>query len=273
MGIRASLLIAAAFLFFTGSPAHAAGSGCLACHPVHYAERGGCAFCHKGDEKAKRAEIAHLGLYPARYSHFRMPESPPVKRGGKLLETYGCRRCHVSGGKGIRLSTDLDTLPFRSTPGRIAAAIRSPAWYMPDFLFGEEAIDDLVNAVLAASGKTGEPGEETPVKVHFEEKAGTDPFSARCGPCHKALTARHGGLGKGDVGPNLSALFSPEYPKAGRGENLWTAKRLRAWVDNPRKERPVALMPPVRPEEEEFRRIVERLEVPPGPAASPTSLK
>jgi len=215
-----------------------------------------------GNERAARAEIAHLGRYPAKYSHFRMTESPVVRRGEKVMVTSGCRRCHVSGGKGNRLSSDLDALPFRSPPERIAEAIRLPAYYMPDFRFGEDAIDGLVNAILAASAKTGRPAGETPVKVHFEEKGGEDAFSRHCGACHKALTARHGGLGKGTAGPNLSALFSVEYPKAGREGKPWTAKRLRAWVANPRKERPAALMPPVRLKEDELLQIVERLQVP-----------
>ena len=264
MGIRPAVLIVIALLLLPGSGAFAAAKPrCLDCHPVHYAERGGCAYCHKGDEKAKRAEIAHLGLYRAGYSYFRMKESPPVRRGVKLLEDSGCRRCHVSGGKGIRLSSDLDALPFRSAPGRISEAIRTPAWYMPDFRFGEDAIDDLVNTILAASAETGKPAGETPVKVHFEEKGAEDAFSRLCGPCHKALTARHGGQGKGNIGPNLSALFSAEYPKTRSGDKPWSPERLRAWVTNPRKERPAALMPPVRVDEKDFLRIVERLQVPP----------
>lgn len=264
MAIRAALLTAVAILLFPGGGASAAARpGCLACHPVHYAERGGCAHCHRGDETAKRAEIAHLGLYPGRLSWFRMGESAPVRGGEKLLADSGCRRCHVSGGKGIRLSSDLDALPFRSAPERISEAIRSPAWYMPDFRFGEGQVDALVNAILAASAGTGKPAGETPVKVHFEEKGDEDAFSRRCGPCHKALTALHGGLGKGSVGPNLSALFTGEYPKARRGDRPWTAARLKGWVENPRGERPAALMPPVRVDGKDFPRIAERLEVPP----------
>ena len=214
MGIHPALLTAVAFLLLQGPGALAAAKpGCLDCHPVHFAERGGCVYCHKGDEKAKRAEIAHLGLYRAGYSYFRMEESPTLRRGVKLLGIPGAGDATYPAGKGNRLSSDLDALPFRSTPERISEAIRSPAWYMPDFRFGEDAIDGLVNAVLAASTNTGKPAGETPVKVHFEEKGAEDAFSRQRGPCHKALTARHGGLGKGTIGPNLSALFSAEYPK------------------------------------------------------------
>lgn len=264
MAIRVALLTFAAFLLFPGTGASAAARpACLDCHPVHYEERGSCAHCHKGDERAKRAGIAHLGLYPGRLSYFRMGESAPVRAGEKLLESSGCRRCHVSGAKGIRLSSDLDALPFRSAPERISEAIRLPAWYMPDFRFGEGQVDGLVNAILAASAGTGKPAGEIPVKVHFEEKGDEDAFSRRCGPCHKALTALHGGLGNGSVGPNLSALFSAEYPKARGGDKPWTPARLREWIANPRRERPAALMPPVRVDEQDFPRIAERLEVPP----------
>ncbi len=197
-----------------------------------------------------------------------MEESAVVREGGEHFAALGCRRCHVSGGKGNRLSSDLDTLPFRSTPERIAEAIRLPAYYMPDFRLGEDGITRLVNAILAASSKREPAGGETPVRVHFEEEGGEDVFAMHCGTCHKALTARHGGLGKGIAGPNLSALFSPHYPKTGPGGKPWTVERLRGWIANPRKERPSARMPPVRLKEEEFRGIVDRLYVP-YPRSSP----
>lgn len=265
MGIRRSLLIAFAALLFCQAPpvALAADPGCLRCHPAHYEEKGRCSHCHKGNESGRRAAIAHLGLYPARYSYFRMEESTAVRRGGELLGNFGCRRCHVSGEKGNRLSSDLDTLPFRSSPERIAEAIRVPAYYMPDFRFGEEQIAELVNAILAASGKKGKGAGETPVQVHFKKDGEEDVFSRRCGPCHKALAAGYGGLGKGNIGPNLSALFSAEYPKPDRKGKTWSPERLRAWIANPRKERPTARMPPVRLKDGEFLLVVERLEVPP----------
>ena len=264
MGIRRPLLIAFAVLLLRPAApvALAADPGCLRCHPAHFEEKGRCSHCHRGNENGGRAAIAHLGLYPARYSYFRMGESTPVRRGGELLGAFGCRRCHVSGEKGNRLSSDLDILPFRSSPERIAEAIRAPAYYMPDFLFGEEQITALVNAILAASGKKGRGTGETPVRVHFEDDVGEDAFARRCGPCHKALTAGYGGLGKGNIGPNLSALFSVEYPKPGRKGKTWSPERLRAWIANPRKERPAARMPPVRINDEEWFLVVERLEVP-----------
>jgi cytochrome c2 len=191
-----------------------------------------------------------------------MEESAAVRKGGQLFGILGCRRCHVSGGKGNRLSSDLDTLPFRSPPERIAEAIRLPAYYMPDFRLGEDGIAHLVNAILAASSKREHAAGETPVRVHFEEEGGEDVFARHCGPCHKALSARHGGLGKGIAGPNLSALFSPHYPKTGPGGKPWTVERLRAWIANPRNQRPSARMPPLRLKEEELLRIVERLDVP-----------
>jgi len=256
------IVFAALLLLPAASVAPAADPGCLRCHPAHYEGKGRCSRCHGGNESGKRSAIAHLGLVPARYSYFRMEESTAVRRGGELLGDFGCRRCHVSGEKGNRLSSDLDTLPFRSSPERIADAIRAPACYMPDFRFGEEQIAALVNAILAASGKKGKPAGETPVRVHFEEDGGEEVFSRRCGPCHKALTAGHGGMGKGNIGPNLSGLFSPEYPKTDAQGKPWSVERLRVWTANPRKERPAARMPPVGLEKGEFPRVLERLRIP-----------
>lgn len=258
------MIVLAALLFCPAPPvALAADPGCLRCHPAHYEEKGRCSHCHRGNESGRRAAIAHLGLYPARYSYFGMEESTAVRRGVELLGAFGCRRCHVSGEKGNRLSSNLDTLPFRSSPERIAEAIRTPAYYMPDFRFGEEQIAALVNAILAASGKTGKGAGEMPVRVHFEENGREDVFDRRCGPCHKALSAGYGGLGKGNIGPNLSALFSAEYPKPDRNGKTWNPERLRAWIANPRKERPAARMPPVRMKDEELLLVTERLEIPP----------
>ncbi len=134
---------------------------------------------------------------------------------------------------------------------------------MPDFRLGEEHIDCLVNAILAASAKGKKTAGETPARVHFREEAEEDVFAGHCGPCHKALTDRHGGLGQGNAGPNVSALFSPRYPKSPSGGKPWTAAKLRKWIANPRKERPAARMPPLSLKEEEFLQVVERLQVGP----------
>jgi cytochrome c2 len=234
---------------------------CLRCHPVHYAERGSCTDCHRGNDRTERREIAHAGLIPAKFAWFALDGSAPVAEGRKLLETFACRRCHVAGGKGNRLATDLDTLLARGEPARIAAALRQPALAMPDFRLAEGQVTLLVNAILAGGRRVPPAGREVPQVVHFSQEGEENVFAKRCGPCHRAISERHGLLGRGEVAPNLSGLLSPFYPKSFSEGEPWTDGRLRKWLDNPRAVRPNARMQPVRLERAEFDRLVETLRV------------
>jgi len=100
--------------------------------------------------------------------------------------------------------------------------------------------------------------EETPVVVHFEdrERRKDNPFVKDCGGCHRVLTEGQGGLGQGDVGPNLSGLLSEYYPKTFRDGERWSADGLKKWLRNPREIRPLATMAPVRLKEEELSRLL-----------------
>ena len=148
-------------------------------------------------------------------------------------------------------------------PEEIVAAIDRPAIYMPEFRFTVVDRDDLVNYLLwvGRDGKSG--GKETPVVIHFvrKEREGEHPFVKRCGGCHKALTETLGGVGWGAIGPNLSSLFTAFYPRPYREGELWTPKRLREWLKNPRKVRPAAVMPPVVLEGREGEQIAELLTI------------
>lgn len=209
-----------------------------------------------------RKEIAHFGFIPARFSAFTLPESDVVRRGEKISENGACRRCHASGGKGNRLATDLDRLARDVSPTDVAASIRKPALAMPDFRFTEDQIVSLVNAIYAASGKAAIPDGRTPRVVHFTGTAPTeDVFQKKCGGCHRALTERLGVVGHGDIGPNLSGLFTVYYPATFRGDRPWNRKNLEEWMKNPRESRRNARMPPQRLTEEEIVSLVEILSV------------
>ncbi len=226
----------------------AAAPRCLACHPLHYADKGRCAGCHRGDERTDRKNIAHRDLVPARYSFFTLPGSPAVRRGAERIEAFACRRCHAWLGEGNALAANLDDLLAVSQPAKIRDAIRTPAAYMPDFSFDEAQIAEIVNAVLAAGARRQRPGgAEIPVVVHFEEPDGrTDLlFPKSCGPCHRILSDAAGGLGAGNFGPNLSGLLTRHYPKTFGSREPWTRENLGKWLRNPRSVNPQALMPPV----------------------------
>ncbi len=221
---------------------------CLTCHPVHYADKGPCTACHRGDERTDRRNIAHRGLIPAAYAWFALPGSPVVLRGIDRIEASACTRCHTWRGDGNGLAANLDDLLAVSTPGKIHDAILAPAAYMPDFGFDETQVREIVNAILAAGARRGAPaGAEIPVVVHFEDPDDrTDlVFPKACGPCHRILSHSSGGLGTGAIGPNLSGLLTRHYPKTFAGSEAWTPEKLTKWLKNPRSVKPAASMPPV----------------------------
>ncbi len=249
-------------LLLTTAVSRAATQGCLRCHPLHYSGEGSCCSCHRGDDRTDRKRIAHNGLIRARYAAFTLPGSDRVARGKRLLERFGCRRCHTADRQGTTLAASLDRLRGKS-PEELAWAIDHPAMHMPRFRFAETERDDLVNYLLWLGRDIRGGGKETPLVIHFVGKEQDDehPFVKRCGGCHKGLTESLGGLGRGAVGPNLSALFTPFYPRQYREGEPWNPQRLREWLKNPRKVRPLAVMPPVVPEQGEGERIAELLTV------------
>ncbi|HEX7553713.1 MAG TPA: selenite/tellurite reduction operon c-type cytochrome lipoprotein ExtS [Geothrix sp.] len=236
---------------------------CLACHPVHYVDRGVCTACHRGNPASDRKNIAHQQLIAGRYAAFTLGDGPLLREGERLLDQYACRRCHVIGGRGNRLSANLDQSVARKTPEALTVSILQPVQNMPDFHTEESRAVLLVNALLALSGRqAATPGAQRQV-VHFDRTAtaGKDLFSRKCGPCHRALTVRLGGVGQGDAGPNLSGLLSPHYPETFRDKGRWTVRDLGTWLKNPRKVRPGARMQPVVLTELEFRELVDILKV------------
>jgi cbb3-type cytochrome c oxidase subunit III len=234
-------------------PVKAGQTGCLTCHTGHYRERGGCVACHRGNDRTERRQVAHDGLIPARFAWFTIPGSLPVTRGQRLNENFACRRCHIIAGKGNRLAANLDAAASTRPPRELAHAIQSPVPYMPGFRFTDQQVTDLVNALLAAAAPTTLAAPELPLVVHFQDTRGKETiFEKRCGSCHRALTARNGALGTGDMGPNLSGLFSPFYPDPLGKNERWSAIGLRRWLTNPRQLREHALMRPVPLSRKEF---------------------
>lgn len=258
MAAPLALLTALALAAALAGPARAE-VGCLGCHSVHRAELGPCVGCHGGHPGTHRQAVAHAGLVPGRLAHFTLAGSPVTDRGVKLLDALGCRRCHGTAGRGNRLAADLD----RSVQGRAAetlAALGKPAQRMPDFRLADPDAEALVNALLLGARQAPPPPGEVPTLVHLSVAAPEeDPFTRRCGPCHRALTPARGALGTGRTAPDLSGLFTPFYPGAFREGEPWTPATLEKWLENPRRTRPWALMAPVRFEPEGERAEAVRL--------------
>lgn len=261
----------AAFLMFalTGVAVPAgpptAKIGCLACHSAHYGERSSCVGCHRGDPRTTRLRIAHQGLIPGRYALFTIKENIVTKQGARHIENSGCRRCHTIDGRGNHLAADLDYSVRRFDPLAMADAIRRPALFMPQFHFREEMLVQVVNALFDAGVNGGEGGmdtDEQPRVIHFQDRdSGKDTiFVNRCGACHRLLTETRGGLGSGQVAPNLSGIFSPFFPGEYREKEGWNRENLKKWLDNPRQSRSQTSMRPVPLGWEEFHQLLDLLD-------------
>lgn len=248
MGAGLAILIAL-WTVLWGLPADAAPlkSRCLTCHPVHYAEQGGCGSCHRGDPRTSRKELAHSRLIGGRYAQFTNPKAPMVLQGKRLTESTACRRCHLLDASGNRLASNLDTVLQSSRPEEIDQAIQNPAIFMPQFHFSQQDRDALVSYTLAAGLKSGKQSVEPPQVVHFDQlqPGRQTAFAKQCGGCHRLLSERFGGLGTNNDGPNLSGLFTRFYPATFQHEQPWTAERLQRWLKNPRAIRSQTMMRPV----------------------------
>ena len=232
---------------FETEPA-SAGELCRKCHPGHYAERGSCSSCHLGNPASERRNIAHTQLISGRFARFTLGNGSEVQEGTRLIEQFACRRCHVIAGLGNRLSANLDAAANLKKPEDLAGSILRPVRSMPDFRNGEREITAIVNALLAASAKQRSTDAGQPQVVHFSRsgKSGQDIFSRLCGSCHSMLSERLGALGSGsNIGPNLSGLYSPFYPKTFRDRTFWKEADLARWLKNPREIRTWSRMQPV----------------------------
>ncbi len=236
-------------------------SQCLSCHASHYRERGTCGDCHHGNPGTIRKNIAHTNLIPGSYAFFNFSASAQVRNGKQLIDHLGCRRCHSVFGTGNKAASNLDLLFAASSPQMIEHAIRYPAQQMPDFRFNRQQLTEIVNAIEAAGKAAGKRGQETPQVIHFSRmgKKNENSFEKNCGGCHKFLSTHSGGLGGGDIGPNLSGLFSEFYPANFRGEERWNRNNLQKWLQNPRTIRPNTTMRPVALKQEELDVIVRNL--------------
>lgn len=219
---------------------------CLKCHPPHYDARGGCPGCHRGDPASERRSIAHAGLVLGRYARYTLGDKVYLADGSRLVEQYACRRCHVTAGRGNRLAMSLDAAAARKNPEALAGSIRRPVAGMPNFVVNEEQITLLVNAILSGS-QAHKADMAAPVTVHFSntQKEGDDLFTRNCGSCHRLLSERRGALGAGNIGPDLSGLFSGYYPKSYKESESWTFEKLKEWLKNPRAVRPLTTMRPL----------------------------
>jgi len=244
-------------IWATGPYFYKGHKGCVECHAPHFETDGTCVDCHRGDPRTLRIHIAHYRLIQGKYACFTLPEDSVTRDGWRLIDTSGCRRCHKTGNQGNRLASDLDASLDKTLPEDLAHAIIYPAVFMPDFYFNESDIVKLVNAILGSSALRGTDSGESPKVIYFEKSKedGNNTFNKHCGSCHQVLTQQLGGLGHGDIGPNLSGIFSRFYFKNFRDGKSWDVNRLEQWLKNPRDIRTNAQMLPINLTEDELRHL------------------
>jgi cytochrome c2 len=214
--------------------------------------------CHRGDPRSRRIQIAHHRLIQGEYACFTLLGSPVVETSRRLIDVSGCRRCHKTGGRGNGLASDLDGVLQKIQPEMAASSLKYPVTFMPDFNFQETDITRLVNAILDAGAVYASTTDARSQVIHFEEdkEDGENIFIRNCGGCHRMLTQRMGGVGKGDIGPNLSGFFSVFYFQNFKGGTSWDSNGLEKWLKNPRNIRTNAQMPPVHLKKDEFNHLL-----------------
>ena len=182
-----------------------------------YEKSGRCIKCHRGNPLSNRKNIAHSQLIPGRYALFTIPGNSIVKIGYELIQEMACRRCHTINHKGSFLASNLDFSYKTTQPEILFHAIQSPSVFMPKFYFSQKNIKILVNTILASGTNNDFQLKNSFETVHFETKNHktdrTNIFNIHCGSCHRIITKEYGPLGKGDIGPNLSGLFSKFFFK------------------------------------------------------------
>lgn len=228
---------------------------CTDCHLPHYRNIAECINCHRGIPQTKRKDLAHYYLISGKYAEFLVPSSAKKTEGIKLIELSGCRRCHQIGGKGNILSVNLTSSLKNKEIKEIIEAIKNPNNYMPNFHFTDEQIVSIINGLLNFAYTSSNDAENFVQLVHIVNIK-NNTFNKKCSNCHKLISATYGPLGRGNVAPNLSGLFSDFYPHKFEHKK-WDKNTLEEWLKNPRSIKHRALMPVIELSENEFEEIEE----------------
>jgi mono/diheme cytochrome c family protein len=270
---RLAVLSVALFLALSGAGCLKAaatvgdGNGCLSCHAgtSHAPPAASCDGCHRGNPGAARKELAHARLLTGRAAEHLERQGAAVTEGARLVEDLACRRCHVVGGRGNDLATDLDRVVGLRDQAALQASITTPVDGMPAFGLDESQAEAVV-AYLLGGASQDRGGDVYRVSFTRGPGRGRTVFEQRCGGCHRALT-RLGPLGTGRDGPDLSGLFTEFHPATAPGERPWSDEALGRWVRNPRAVRPTTTMPPVSLEDGELPTLANELGAPGRPEA------
>lgn len=250
---------------FMATEANAANR-CLNCHTPHDPRQTDCVVCHHGNPETSRKKLAHTRLIDGRHAWFAIQHAPVTQAGERLMKQLGCRRCHISGGKGTGLATNLDGLLPDVVLSDLHLSLMRPVTFMPAFHLAPTQRITIITVILAGGACNPLNQARKSYRVVFtpsvSPQGSQGVFVKHCGGCHKALTVTRGALGHGNTGPNLSGLFSQWYPSLFPEWPDWTPERLKGWMKNPRVLKPKSSMPPRALTDQDFDELVRTLQTP-----------
>ncbi|UOD35111.1 c-type cytochrome [Deferribacteraceae bacterium V6Fe1] len=229
----------------------------MKCHEPHYTREANCTICHRGIDITSRKDIAHFNLITAKYADFLINEKV-LEKAREIVNDSGCRRCHVLEGRGNILARDLHGTGGKNTGEYIFKMIKEPNEYMPDFHFDNSTINKLVKLILFDGVKVVK--KENASYPVFLDSDVENVFGKKCGNCHRAVLKNIGPAGKGDIGPNLSGLFSEYYKSKILTKNKKITEDIfRKWLKNPREISEKTVMPIIALDSKEIDDLVENL--------------
>lgn len=232
-------------------------SNCIKCHTPHYEKVAECQTCHRGISITSRKDIAHFNLITSKFADF-ITDETSLKISREIAEKTACRRCHILEGTGNGLARDLHSTGEKSTGEYIFKMIKKPNEYMPDFQFDNTTAINLAKLILF-DGITVRKGNNLSYPVFLDSDV-KNIFGEKCGGCHKAILRNIGPVGHGNIGPNLSGIFTVYYKsKVLKGDEKFNEDTLKKWLKNPRAIYKNTIMPNIPLSDRELTDLMENL--------------
>lgn len=232
-------------------------SNCIKCHSSHYEEIADCTTCHRGIDSTSRKNIAHFNLITGKFADF-LFNSKDISDAKRIIEDAGCRRCHLIAEKGNHLARDLYFTGKNREGEYISKMIKEPNEYMPNFNFDNATVVKIAKFIIF-DGTVRRESKISPYPVYLDSEE-KNIFSEKCGRCHKALLKGIGPAGKGDIGPNLSGIFTDYYkPFTFEKDRKFDENLLKKWLKNPRSINKNTTMPIINLSDSELKDLIKNL--------------
>lgn len=232
-------------------------SNCIKCHTPHYKKIADCQTCHRGIAITSRKAIAHFNLVTSKFADF-ITDETSLKVSRKITENAACRRCHILEDTGNSLARDLHSTGEKRTGEYIFKMIKEPNEYMPDFRFDNNTAVNLAKLILF-DGITVRKDKNLSYPVFLDSDV-KNIFGEKCGNCHKALLRNIGPAGHGNIGPNVSGIFTVYYKSnVLKDDEKFNEDILKKWLKNPRVIYKNTVMPNIPLSDKELTDLIKNL--------------